>query len=60
MVTKYVTQVMPKSRCLSCGERPTLLTHENPTRKEAMFFICWKCKTVAEVGKGPVPLVSVQ
>lgn len=55
MKSKYVTQVTERSVCPICNKHLTFLCHARTVEGQPMFYICWNCRTVAEVGKGPVP-----
>jgi len=53
MQSNFVTVTMEKSFCRTCRERVTLLVNEDLHQVAVVsFFICWKCKTVSEVGVG--------
>lgn len=60
---KYVIQKTNKSFCYKCNKKVDLLASDNLTsdnlREDAMFYICWNCKTVAQVGVGPVKRESL-
>jgi len=56
MARKFVIQKDDKSHCPQCLETVDLLIPIDILTRPygPMFYICWKCKTVAQVGVGPV------
>ncbi len=54
MSSPYILMPMPQSFCQKCHQKVSLLCGE--THSLPSFFICWNCKSVAEVGVGPVEL----
>lgn len=57
MNSKYVIQKEEKSFCPDCEGKVSLLTPRFPKPRDVMFYICFRCSRVAEVGRGPVPKV---
>lgn len=53
MKPSYVIQFDHSSRCKECGAEVDLLCHENSPR-QPWFYICWNCRTVAQLGRGMV------
>lgn len=56
-MAQWVIQAAPKSHCRQCGGPIDLLTPElrmGGLPRVPMFYICWACKQVSEVGVGPV------
>lgn len=53
----YVMQYDEKSFCKKCGKNVELLVQENPVPHRPMFYICFHCMDVAEVGVGEVKRV---
>lgn len=56
-VTDYELMESWKSNCPDCGNRVWLLSPKHIFENTPSFFICFKCSTVGQVGKGPVPKV---
>lgn len=53
MQSKYVLQLTDRTRCPKCEQLAHWLGHVyNP--HQPGFYICWNCKTVHQVGVGPV------
>jgi hypothetical protein len=53
--SNYVIQKAEKSFCPGCHESVTLLCQrDGKTTGHPWFYICFDCKMIAEVGKGPV------
>ncbi len=52
----YTIQTTTKSHCGNCHTYLDLLCEDNLNKKTpTMFYICWRCKRVYEVGAGEVP-----
>lgn len=49
---RYVLQLAEKSHCKDCGSVVSLLIKYDGNGPA--FYVCWQCKTVAQVGKGLV------
>ena len=57
----YVLQPTTKTHCISCGEPVYLLCHKTWRNNEPAFYICFAgCRTVAQIGVGPVPEEAVE
>lgn len=56
--SNYVQLRADKSICYACKEHLTLIQHKEFKKTAAMFYICWNCKKILEVGKGEVRNVS--
>jgi DNA-directed RNA polymerase subunit RPC12/RpoP len=52
MVSKWIMQESKGSTCPSCKKKTVDLLC--PASLSVAFYICWTCKTIAEVGIGPV------
>lgn len=51
----YTLTYTKKSFCPVCnGNVVFYLSHINNSNKKPSFYICFKCKDIHEVGKGPV------
>jgi len=48
----YGLYSVDKSRCPGCKKYPVLLQSDNI--QEPMFYICWSCQKVFQVGVGEV------
>ena len=57
MKSTFVLQIDEKSYCKYCGKNVELLCHDMITvhGTRPMFYICFDCRKVFEVGKGEVP-----
>jgi hypothetical protein len=56
MKNKFTIQTTTKSHCGTCHGYLDLLCEASLTKKHlTMFFICWPCKRVLQVGIGDVP-----
>ena len=53
MREKYVIQLASSSHCPNCKKTVDLLCGEG-VKFDPAFYICWGCRTVAQVGVGPV------
>ena len=66
--SQYVLQLDEKTFCPKCGITAYLLCPEvsvdvvSPGRAMSMpwFYVCFGCRVVAEIGRGPVPYVSTR
>lgn len=54
MKSNYVLQLDEKSFCPQCEKPVDLLCDNEGNVRKPWFYICWACKTVAQVGVGPV------
>lgn len=54
MQSTYVIQNAYKTHCPKCSGPVALLCHEMMSKRSPMFYICWTCRWVTQVGKGPV------
>jgi|HubBroStandDraft_4_1064222.scaffolds.fasta_scaffold116597_6 hypothetical protein len=54
MQSDYVFAYTEKSKCPSCDRRLVLLQDKRIRVRVPMFFICWTCQRVSQVGKGEV------
>jgi hypothetical protein len=56
MVSKWIMQESKGSTCPSCKKTVDLLCPASLSVAfyTVAFYICWTCKTIAEVGIGPV------
>ena len=52
--SNYVQQPAYGARCSKCLTTMTLLCDEEGNINKPWFYICWLCKHIAQVGKGPV------
>ena len=43
-----------KTRCSTCFTPMSLLQHKDVLKCRPMFYICWRCKQIYEIGKGLV------
>jgi hypothetical protein len=51
----YVVQPDGHTMCPSCHKHVDLLCEEFPPRRlRPWFYICWNCKTIVQLGVGPV------
>jgi uncharacterized protein with PIN domain len=50
----YIIQHTTKSHCPHCKGEVELLTREEPVKQGPMFYICWPCKLIAQIGHGEV------
>jgi hypothetical protein len=55
MKSSYVIQTDEKTKCPKCGNSVRLLAPYWLKRRPVMFYICFLCYLVVEVGKGEVP-----
>ena len=53
--SKYILQPTEKSFCPKCHANVWMLCEEN--FEGVAFYICFDCKYIGEVGKGPVKRV---
>jgi len=53
MASNYIIQATQSSYCPNCNNLVYLLCDKDG-RQCPSFYICWNCKFVAEIGKGPV------
>lgn len=53
MPSNYVIQRTQSSYCPNCSDLVYLLTDKDGKQVPA-FYICWKCQSIAEIGKGPI------
>jgi hypothetical protein len=54
---KYVVENCEKSFCDDCGQKVVLLCTKDYTQdiiQWPWFYICWACKKVSQIGRGPV------
>jgi ribosomal protein S27AE len=56
--SKYIIQPALKSHCPKCGRGTYLLCHKDWSGPA--FYICFGCRYVGEVGKGPVRDMSIK
>lgn len=49
----YVITLTTKTHCPTCNKLVDLLT-KNWSMNKPMFYICWDCRKIFEVGKGEV------
>lgn len=56
-MSEFVIQKTNGSFCYKCNKKVDLLISDN-MRVDAMFYICWNCKSVAQVGVGPVERIE--
>lgn len=55
-LNKYIIQLADKSYCPECKQNVKLLIYDGIMNIEGpMFYICFKCSKVYEVGIGEVP-----
>lgn len=55
MTSPYIIQDADKTRCYECNGRVDLLCDkEGDMISKPAFYICWKCKRVAHIGRGHV------
>lgn len=54
MKSRFTIQTSTKSHCGECDGYLDLLCKDNPSLHSLMFWICWHCKRVTQVGVGPV------
>jgi len=57
--SKYIFQPADDTRCEFCHNIVFLLCREDLKEDKPMFYICFHCKTIAEVGIGPVKLTTL-
>lgn len=50
----YIIQPAHKSRCPACNRRSWLLCPEDPYRQAPMFYLCFQCRKVFQVGVAEV------
>ena len=55
MRPSYILQVDEKTFCKYYGKSVELLCHAMAGRGSYMFYICFDCRKVFQVGKGEVP-----
>jgi hypothetical protein len=53
MPSNYIIQRTQSSYCPNCSDLVYLLTDKDGKQVPA-FYICWKCQSIAEIGKGPI------
>ena len=53
-ISKFIITQTPKSHCPQCGGSVVLLAREDMAKSAPMFYICWTCNLVSQVGVGPV------
>ena len=56
--SNYVLQSAEKSHCPKCGSEVDLLCEKD--FDGPAFYICFNCKVIGHVGKGPVKMVDRQ
>jgi len=57
---KYIIQLTNKSYCPRCNQNVHLLIHGGVQEvQKPMFYICFKCEKVYEIGVGEVPDVNL-
>jgi len=57
--SRYVLQETGGSFCQNCGQKVSLLAPRHPVPGfEPMFYICFLCNWVGEVGVGPVEVAG--
>lgn len=50
----YVMQMTEKSCCKYCNKMVEILIAKNPNRLTPIFYICFDCRKVFEIGHGEV------
>jgi hypothetical protein len=58
MESNYILQKTGGSFCPKCNNEVYLLCDKVFKKGAPAFFICFDCKTVAQVGKGPVEMAD--
>jgi uncharacterized protein with PIN domain len=52
MLSKYTIISTTKSRCPECNNLVDMLGHSIRITNHPIFYICWTCHRVYEIGKG--------
>lgn len=53
MSSNYIIQLTQSSCCPNCNNLVHLLCDKDG-REGPAFYICWNCRFIGEIGKGPV------
>ena len=53
-LSRYVTQLVAKTRCSKCEQPVTMLCREDGDVDWPWFYICFPCTIITEVGVGQV------
>jgi hypothetical protein len=54
MLKYIIIQLAERTTCSTCHNKIDLLCHESMKPGAAAFLICWNCRTIDQVGVGPV------
>jgi transcription elongation factor Elf1 len=54
MTSRWIVQKAEGTSCPVCKSTADILCRIDGVMRQA-FYICWTCKSVAQVGVGPVP-----
>ena len=52
--SNYKLYPAQQTLCPKCGKPPCLMAPDGLRNNGSAFWICWPCKSIAEIGKGPV------
>ncbi len=54
MKSNYVLTPAYKTTCQACGQHVCMLMDEAMDPTKPAFYVCFECRTIGEIGKGPV------